>query len=219
MKRIKFICIMAVFLILAGTNMIYASSYAELTLPIKVKWGDMGLIKGEKYETVLKAETKDAPMPDGQKGGEYHLKLSEKHKHRNIPKIIYEEAGDYQYTIYLKQNSHKGGIYKIHVQAVRDEDDQLYTVMSIRKEGKSGVKTDSINYMDLSDDAYYGDYYEDEKNSSASSDEDTKHKADRNNTKVSAKTGDEKQVDLYLVLCMLSMTLILIAGQRRKAKR
>lgn len=215
----------AVFLMINANSAVYASGQqVSFSLPLTFKWGYGGLVRGQKYKIKLTALKKNTPMPKGSQGSEYTKNIPEGTTKETLPPIIYTSPGDYKYQIQLIRGNNIGlKKYHLHIQVLNRGNGTLYVVTAIRQNTESGKKVTDIRFVDIGDDE---NFYDKDHNSSSedSSDRSDEYLKDRSNAKddqnqsknsvTRGKTGDDKKVGFYLVLSIVSLSMILIMGSR-----
>lgn len=211
-----------------------AQQPVNFSLPLKFKWGHGGLVRGQKYKVKLKALQEDTPMPGKSYKEEYEKIIPEDEIKELLPVITYTSPGDYEYEIELIRGGHKVlKKYYLHIQVLNRENGELFLTTTIHKNTKTGAKVTEIRFMDLGDDENLydkdhsssnqhtknerDDEYLKEKNKNRS-DSETKSKTSKN-SKTKSRTGDDKKVEMYLWMSIISLGILLVIGCRKISDR
>lgn len=228
MKKILMIILTAIFFMVSANGAVYASGQqVSFSLPLTFKWGYGGLVRGQTYKIKLTASKENTPMPKGSQGSEYTKNIPEGTTKDTLPPITYTSTGDYEYKLQLIRGKNIGlKKYYLHVQVLNRGHGELYIVTAIRQNTETGKKVTEVKFVDIGDDENLidKDHNSSSEDSSDSSDRSDEYLKDRSNSKDdqnesksknsvrSGRTGDDKKVGLYLVLSIVSLSLILIMG-------
>ena len=218
MKKIYVIMLTAIFFMLNGISGVYGGTTASFSLPFTYQWGQNGLIRGQKYQVILKTSDPETPMPQGSSRNQYAMELSEKETQEVFPKIVYTKPGDYRYTVeVIRGDQKKIQSYYIHVQVMRGENGELQVIKVIRS--GNGTKIASMTIYDpaskkLSDTEKPNNNHK--KNSSKENPNEPTERNKKGKESKSVKTGDEQMVEIYLVACIASFVMLLMIGKKRK---
>lgn len=232
MKKIFMILITA-FLFAINVNSLEYTTYAaqqavSFSLPLKFKWGHGGLVRGRKYKIKLKALQKNTPMPENSQKEEYIKAVPEDIIKEVIPVITYTRPGDYKYEIALIHGDHNVlKKYYLHIQVLNPVDGELFVTATIHKNTQTGEKTTEIRFMDISDDENLDEKIQNHhrhKNQSEKKEEYLKEKKKNKltseakinkNSVTKSKTGDDKKVEMYLWINIISLAIILLIGCKK----
>lgn len=209
-----------------------AQQPVNFSLPLKFKWGHGGLVRGQKYKIRLKALQKNTPMPGKSEKEEYIKTVKENETKETIPAITYTSPGDYRYKIELIRGNHKVlKQYYLHIQVLNQGNGKLFVTTAIHKNTQVGAKTAEIRFMDLGDDEHL---YDKNHNSSSNHNknerydeylkEKNKNKSDSGtktskNSIAKSRTGDDKKVEMYLWMSIISLGILLVIGCRKISGR
>ena len=233
MKKIFIVWITAILFAFSinGPESVYATEQSvSFSLPLKFKWGYGGLVRGQKYKVKLKALQKNTPMPEKSQHTEYTKTVPEDEIKELFPAILYTRTGDYEYEIELIRGKHKVlKTYYLHIQVLNRGNGELFLTTAIHKGTKMGAKVSEIHFWDLRDDE---NLYDKDHNSSShhskseredeylkaknkdKSDSKSKIKTSKNSI-TKSKTGDDKKVEMYLWLSIISLGILLMIGSRK----
>lgn len=212
---------------------IYATERSiNFSLPLKFKWGHSGLVRGQKYKVKLKALQENTPMPEKSQHEEYTKVVPEDEIKELFPAITYTSPGDYEYEVELIRGSHKVlKKYYLHIQILNRGNGELFLTTAIHKNTKAGAKVTEIRFMDLGDDENLYDKDRSSSNYHSNSERDDEYLKEKNKnnrssnseskTKISknsvtkGRTGDDKKVEMYLWMSIISLGMILIIGCKK----
>lgn len=126
----------------AQTVQINAEITAEGTLPTEA----------ETYVLCMTASDAGNPMPNGQKGGSYELKITDVGK-ATFPAMQFDQLGIYKYTIAQKSGSYADctydeRTYDLTVYVVNDENDEMGVEVVLQENGQS-EKTDTTLFHNV----------------------------------------------------------------------
>lgn len=239
MKKIFVILFTAVLFMININNSeyVYATQHTvAFSLPLKFKWGHSGLVRGQKYKVTLKALQENTPMPEKSLKKEYTKTVPENETKELFPPITYTRTGDYEYEIRLIRGSNIVlKTYYLHIQVLNQGNGELFITTTIHKNTKTGAKVTEIRFMDIGDDENL--YDKDPKHNNHSSNESShereeeylreknKNHQSTSETKTSkssitkSRTGDEKKVEMYLFLSIISLGIILVIGCKKISGR
>lgn len=218
---------------LNANNIIYGQTKTlTFSFPINIKWGHSGLDKEQTYKFELKGLQEDTPMPKGSIKNNYTTTIQYPKTSKILPDIQYKKQGDYKYKLTLLREKNKViKSYYIHNQVLNQKNGEITLITSIRKNQQTGSKITNIQFIDPgADEPYHDRDYNNEehqssseKNSKEVNEQNEKNKKNQTNQKGritgSTKTGDERHIELYLCLCMISLGVILIMGSKKISRR
>jgi hypothetical protein len=236
-KKIFVIVITAFLFAINAGNLEYtyaAQHSVNFSLPLKFKWGHGGLVRGQKYKIKLKALQKNTPMPGKSQKEEYIERVKEGETKEIFPSITYTSPGDYKYELELIRGRNKVlKKYYLHIQVLNQGNGELFVTTAIHKNTQAGAKVTEIRFMDLVDDEnlYDKDHnsnsehnknercdeYLNEKNKNRS-DSGTKTKTSES-SKAKSRTGDDKKVEMYLWMSIISLGILLVIGCKKISGR
>lgn len=123
--------------------------------------------------------------------------------------------------------------YYLHIQVLNQGNGELFVTTAIHKNTQAGAKVTEIRFMDLVDDEnlYDKDHnsnsehnknercdeYLNEKNKNRS-DSGTKTKTSES-SKAKSRTGDDKKVEMYLWMSIISLGILLVIGCKKISGR
>lgn len=211
-----------------------AQHSVNFSLPLKFKWGHGGLVRGQKYKIKLKALQKNTPMPGKSQKEEYIERVKEGETKEIFPSITYTSPGDYKYKLELIRGRNKVlKKYYLHIQVLNQGNGELFVTTAIHKNTQVGAKVTEIRFIDLVDDEnlYDKDHnsnsehnknercdeYLNEKNKNRS-DSGTKTKTSES-SKAKSRTGDDKKVEMYLWMSIISLGILLVIGCKKISGR
>lgn len=201
MKKICVALLMAVFFMIHGVFGVFGSTSVSFSLPFSYQWGPEGLIRGLKYQVRLNTSQSEAPMPKGSSNRQYIMELSEKETKASLPEIVYTQPGDYKYDVQLvRGNQRIVQSYHIHIQVLRQKNGNLSIVQTIGNE--KGKKVISITFKDP-----------------AVVKPGNNHGKDSGKSSKTVKTGDDRSVEFYLMICVVSLFMLLLIGKNWKNKK
>lgn len=234
-KKICMIFLTMICFMLNANSIIYAQNKPlTFSFPINIKWGHSGLDREQIYELELKGLQKDTPMPTGSVKNIYTKTIlyPTKTNSKILPDIQYQKQGNYEYKLTLRRGNNKTiKSYYLHIQVLNQKNGEKYLVASIRKGQQTGSKVTSIQFVDPgADEPYHDKDYKkkdhessSEKTSKEVNEQNEKNKKNQKNRKGritgSTKTGDERHIELYLGLCVISLGVILIMGSKKISRR
>lgn len=208
-----------------------AQQSVSFSLPLKFKWGHGGLVRGQKYKIKLKALQKNTPMPENSQEEEYIKAVPEDTIKEVFPPIIYTSPGDYKYEVELIRGDHNVlKKYYLHIQVLNRENGELFVTAAIHKNTQAGEKTTEIRFMDIGDDENLDEKKHDHNGHNSRKDHNERKEEylkekkkngsgsevkTNKNSVTKSKTGDDKKVEMYLWMCIISLAMILWIGCRR----
>lgn len=230
MKKICVALLVAVFFMIHGVFGVFGNTSVGFSLPFSYQWGSGGLVRGLKYQVCLNTSQSEAPMPKGSSNRQYIMELSEKETKASLPEIVYTQPGDYKYDVQLvRENQRIVQSYHIHIQVLRQKNGNLSIVQTIGNE--KGKKVISITFKDPAVVKPGNNHGKDNKkdNKKYNVKHNSKHhnikhdkKNDRKNSGKSSKTvktGDDRSVEFYLMVCVVSLFMLLLIGKNWKNKK
>lgn len=165
---------------------------------------------------------------------EYIERVKEGETKEIFPSITYTSPGDYKYKLELIRGRNKVlKKYYLHIQVLNQGNGELFVTTAIHKNTQAGAKVTEIRFMDLVDDEnlYDKDHnsnsehnknercdeYLNEKNKNRS-DSGTKTKTSES-SKAKSRTGDDKKVEMYLWMSIISLGILLVIGCKKISGR
>lgn len=236
MKKIFVVVITAFLFAINAGNLEYtyaAQHFVSFSLPLKFKLGHGGLVRGQKYKIKLKALQKNTPMPGRTQKEEYIERVKEGETKETVPSITYTCPGDYKYELELIRGRNKVlKKYYLHIQVLNQGNGELFVTTAIHKNTQAGAKVTEIRFMDLGDDEnlYDKDYNSNSHHSKSEREDEYLKEKNKNrsdigsNTKNSknsttkSRTGDDKKVEMYLWMSIISLGILLVIGCRKMIK-
>lgn len=144
MKKHSFLAALALGLFLMAAFPVYAAGQGRFTLPVTVTWGQGGLNKEKTYQLTLKGLEDTCPMPS-----ESSLTLTRNSTLTELPEILYERPGDYQYRLTLTREDGKQiALYYLHVMVLNGDNGGLTVASTLREKDPKGAKTDRLQFVD-----------------------------------------------------------------------
>lgn len=217
MKKICVALLVSVFFMIHGVFGVFGNTSVGFSLPFSYQWGSGGLVRGLKYQVRLNTSQSEAPMPKGSSNRQYIMELSEKETKASLPEIVYTQPGDYKYDVQLvRGNQRIVQSYHIYIQVLRQKNGNLSIVQTIGNE--KGKKVISITFKDPAVVKPGNDHGKDNKKYNVKHDK----KNDRKNSGKSSKTvktGDDRSVEFYLMVCVVSLFMLLLIGKNWKNKK
>lgn len=220
---------------ISGLKPIYASQQSiSFSLPLRFKWGHGGLVRGQKYKVKLKALQENTPMPAKSKNKEYTKQVLEDEIKESFPKITYTRPGDYEYEITLIRGSHKVlKKYYLHIQVLNRGNRELFLTTAIHKNTKTGAKVTDIRFMDLGDDENLYDKDHNSNSHHSKSEREDEYLKEKNknrsnsgsktktskNSRTNSRTGDDRKVEMYLWMSIISLGILLVIGCKKISGR
>lgn len=221
MKKICVALLVSVFFMIHGVFGVFGNTSVGFSLPFSYQWGSGGLIRGLKYQVRLNTSQSEAPMPKGSSNRQYIMELSEKETKASLPEIVYTQPGDYKYDVQLvRGNQRIVQSYHIHIQVLRQKNGNLSIVQTIGNE--KGKKVISITFKDPAVVKPGNDHGKDNKKDNKKYNVKHDKKNDRKNSGKSSKTvktGDDRSVEFYLMVCVVSLFMLLLIGKNWKNKK
>lgn len=233
MKKI-FVILITAFLFAVNTvnsESAYAAQQSvSFSLPLNFKWGHGGLVRGQKYKIKLKALQKNTPMPGNSQKEEYIKEIPENTIKEVFPAITYTSPGDYRYEIELIRGDHSVlKKYYLHIQVLNRGNNELFITAAIHKNTQTGEKTTEIRFVDIGDDENLDEKKHDHNSHKNHSDSERKEEylkekkknGSRSEVKTNkssvtkSRTGDDKKVELYLWMSIISLAMILLIGCKK----
>lgn len=197
-RQIMLLCFLFAFIILSSNTSAYAEEMINHSITIKqVIQVNAGYSKPkDSFHYTMKAETPDAPLPEGeadtysffiQGDGEKELAIS------------YDKAGDYLYKLYQNKNDTINNckqdeeVYDIHVRVIATEGKlKAFTYMILGKEGYKHGDVSFLNSYTFSNTAIID--------------------------RILPNTGDAKNIMSYLGLLILLGFFMVIIGRINREK-
>ena len=221
MKKICVALLVSVFFMIHGVFGVFGNTSVGFSLPFSYQWGSGGLIRGLKYQVRLNTSQSEVPMPKGSSNRQYIMELSEKETKASLPEIVYTQPGDYKYDVQLvRGNQRIVQSYHIHIQVLRQKNGNLSIVQTIGNE--KGKKVISITFKDPAVVKPGNDHGKDNKKDNKKYNVKHDKKNDRKNSGKSSKTvktGDDRSVEFYLMVCVVSLFMLLLIGKNWKNKK
>lgn len=217
MKKICVALLVSVFFMIHGVFGVFGNTSVGFSLPFSYQWGSGGLIRGLKYQVRLNTSQSEAPMPKGSSNRQYIMELSEKETKASLPEIVYTQPGDYKYDVQLvRENQRIVQSYHIHIQVLRQKNGNLSIVQTIGNE--KGKKVISITFKDPAVVKPGNNHGKDNKKYNVKHDKKNNRKNSGKSSKT-VKTGDDRSVEFYLMVCVVSLFMLLLIGKNWKNKK